>query len=182
MINCTAGGASLDALRLAGEGNLSGKLLIDVANSLNFSRGMSPTLSICNTESLAELIQFEFANVRVVKTLNTVNAQVMVNPSMVPGEHDMFLCGNDPGAKTQVATILRDWFGWRTVIDHTSLRYFFESTLSPNTFWVEMRNLDFTEGAPTKRLNLGEGETTVYAGDASAQFEQAEPFTFLGAT
>lgn len=71
---------------------------------------------------------------------------------------------------------------WRSVIDHTTLRYFFESALSPNTFWVEMRNLDFTEGAPTKRLNLGKGEKTVYAGDASAQFEEAEPFTFLGAT
>lgn len=70
---------------------------------------------------------------------------------------------------------------WRTVIDHTSLRYFFESALSPNTFWVELKNLDFTEGAPVKRLNLGDGEKTIYAGDASAQFEQAEPFTFLGA-
>lgn len=70
---------------------------------------------------------------------------------------------------------------WRTVIDHTSLRYFFESALSPNTFWVELKKLDFTEGAPTRRLNLGEGEKTIYAGDASEQFEQAEPFTFLGA-
>ncbi len=68
---------------------------------------------------------------------------------------------------------------WRTVIDHKSLRYFFESALSPNTFWVELRNLDFSEGAPTKRLRLGEGEKTVYAGDASAQFEQAEPFAFM---
>ena len=69
---------------------------------------------------------------------------------------------------------------WRTVIDHTAKRYFFESALSPNTFWVELRNLDFAEGAPTRRLSLGEGEKTVYAGDASAQFTEAEPFTFLG--
>ena len=117
VFNCTAGTVSLEALRAAGQDNLSGKLLIDVANPLDFSRGMPPTLSICNTESLAELIQFEFSNVRVVKSLNTVNCQVMVDPSMVPGEHDMFLCGNDSGAKTQVATILRDWFGWRTVVD-----------------------------------------------------------------
>jgi penicillin V acylase-like amidase (Ntn superfamily) len=68
---------------------------------------------------------------------------------------------------------------WRTVIDHTSLRYFFESALSPNTFWVELRNLDFSEGAPTKRLTLGEGEAKVYAGDASGQFEKAEPFAFM---
>jgi predicted dinucleotide-binding enzyme len=117
VFNCTAGTVSLEALRAAGQDNLSGKLLIDVANPLDFSRGMPPTLSICNTESLAELIQFEFPSVRVVKALNTVNAQVMVNPAIVPGEHDIFLCGNDSGAKTQVATILRDWFGWRTVVD-----------------------------------------------------------------
>ena len=69
---------------------------------------------------------------------------------------------------------------WRTVVDHTALRYFFESALSPNTFWVELKNLDFTGGAPTLRLPLGEGEKTVYAGDASGRFEPAEPFTFLG--
>ncbi|CAA0133668.1 putative protein YxeI [Mycolicibacterium vanbaalenii] len=70
---------------------------------------------------------------------------------------------------------------WRTVVDHASLRYFFESALSPNTFWVELKNLDFSEGAPTLRLILGEGEKTIYAGDASGQFEPAEPFTFLAA-
>ena len=68
---------------------------------------------------------------------------------------------------------------WRTVVDHKSLRYFFESALSPNTFWVELTNLDFTAGAPTKRLDLGEGEKNIYAGDASAQFQPAEPFTFM---
>jgi choloylglycine hydrolase len=68
---------------------------------------------------------------------------------------------------------------WRTAVDHTSLRYFFESALSPNTFWVDLANLDFSEGAPAKRLNLGDAEKTVYAGDTSAGFAQAEPFTFL---
>ena len=68
---------------------------------------------------------------------------------------------------------------WRTVIDHTSLRYFFESALSPNTFWVELRNLDFSAGSSFKRLELGEGEQTVYAGDASAHFSDAEPFAFM---
>lgn len=70
---------------------------------------------------------------------------------------------------------------WRTVVDHKSLRYFFESALAPNTFWVEVKNLDLSEGAPTLRLSLGQGEKTVYAGDASAKFEPAEPFAFLPA-
>lgn len=69
---------------------------------------------------------------------------------------------------------------WRTAIDHTSLRYFFESALSPSTFWVDLANLDFSDGAPTLRLDLGEGQATIYTGETSAQFERAEPFTFLG--
>jgi choloylglycine hydrolase len=69
---------------------------------------------------------------------------------------------------------------WRTVIDHKDLRYFFESALSPNTFWVDLENVDFAEGAPTLRLTLGEGGRTIYAGDASSSFEQATPFAFLG--
>ena len=117
VFNCTAGGASVEALQLAGEANLSGKVVIDVANPLDFSRGMPPTLSICNTESLGERIQTTFSSARVVKTLNTVNCQVMVNPSLVPGDHDVFVCGNDAAAKSQVTAILRDWFGWRTVVD-----------------------------------------------------------------
>lgn len=69
---------------------------------------------------------------------------------------------------------------WRTAIDHTALRYFFESALSPSTFWVDLKNLDLSEGAPTLRLELGEGQKTVYTGETSAQFKEAEPFTFLG--
>ena len=68
---------------------------------------------------------------------------------------------------------------WRTVVDHKSLRYFFESALSPNAFWVDLKNLDFSEGAPVRRLELGDGERNVYAGEASSKFEPAEPFTFL---
>jgi predicted dinucleotide-binding enzyme len=117
VFNCTSGVASLEALRQAGEANLAGKLLIDLANPLDFSRGMPPTLSVCNTESLGEQIQAAFPKTRVVKSLNTINCQVMVNPSLVPGEHDVFVSGNDAGAKAQVTTILRDWFGWRNVVD-----------------------------------------------------------------
>jgi predicted dinucleotide-binding enzyme len=80
VVNATAGGASLDALRLAGEANLDGKVLIDAANALDFSRGMPPSLLVANTDSLAERIQRAFPGVRVVKALNTMNATLMVNP------------------------------------------------------------------------------------------------------
>ena len=109
--------SSLEALNLAGANNLRGKLLIDIANALDFSKGMPPTLSVCNTDSLAEQIQRTFPELRVVKTLNTVNCNVMVNPSLVPGDHDMFVCGNNPDAKAEVTEILKNWFGWKSVID-----------------------------------------------------------------
>jgi predicted dinucleotide-binding enzyme len=117
LFNCTAGMASLDALRMAGPANLKDKILIDIANPLDFSKGMPPTLAICNTDSLGEQIQRAFPDVKVVKTLNTMNCNIMVNPSRVPGEHDVFICGNDAEAKTLVTQILKDWFGWKSVID-----------------------------------------------------------------
>jgi len=117
IFNCTAGTASLHALNLAGPNNMRGKILIDVANPLDFSKGMPPTLSVCNTDSLGEQIQRTFAETKVVKTLNTVNCNVMVKPSLVPGDHDMFICGNDAAAKEKVTEILKNWFGWKSVID-----------------------------------------------------------------
>jgi predicted dinucleotide-binding enzyme len=116
IFNCTAGSASLEALKMAGAENLSGKVLVDVANPLDFSKGMPPTLTVCNTDSLGEQIQRAFADAKVVKALNTMSNEVMVNPQLVPGEHDAFLCGNDPQAKAQVVEILRA-FGWKSPID-----------------------------------------------------------------
>lgn len=111
VVNATAGTASPEALAAAGPDRLAGKLLIDVANPLDFSRGMPPVLSLCNTDSLGERIQREHPSARVVKTLNTVNADVMVNPAVVPGRHSLFVCGNDGDAKARVASLLTD-FGW----------------------------------------------------------------------
>ena len=116
LFNATAGSASLEALALAGGENLDGKILVDVANPLDFSNGMPPTLTVCNDDSLAEQIQRTFPSTRVVKTLNIVNAAVMVRPALV-GDIDMFLCGNDADAKAAVESVLRDWFGWRSIVD-----------------------------------------------------------------
>jgi predicted dinucleotide-binding enzyme len=117
LLNCTAGSASLDALDAAGAANLRGKILMDVANPLDFSRGMPPRLTVCNTDSLGEQIQRSFPDAKVVKTLNTVNCEVMVQPELVPGAHDIFVCGNDADARKTVAGYLREWFGWTSVID-----------------------------------------------------------------
>ncbi len=111
VFNCTAGEASLDALTAAGAENLAGKTLVDVANPLDFSRGMPPTLAVCNDDSLGERIQAAFPDTKVVKALNTVNARLMVEPSRVPGDHNIFVCGNNEEARSQVTTLLES-FGW----------------------------------------------------------------------
>lgn len=118
LFNCTAGGASLQALEAAGAGNLEGKVLVDVANPLDFSGGMPAKLSVCNEDSLGEQIQAAFPEAKVVKTLNTVNARVMVEPLRVPGDHNVFVCGNDEPAKSTVARLLES-FGWpaETIVD-----------------------------------------------------------------
>lgn len=117
LFNCPQGLASLDALKQAGAENLKDKILIDIANALDFSKGMPPTLAVCNTDSLGEQIQRAFPEVKVVKTLNTMNCNVMVNPGLVKGDHDIFVSGNDAQAKAKVTDILKNWFGWKTVID-----------------------------------------------------------------
>lgn len=116
VFNCTKGEFSLEALHLAGDQNLRGKILVDLANGLDFSKGMPPSLLICNTDSLGETIQQEFPDVKVVKTLNTMSCQIMVNPQLVQGEHDIFICGNDAGAKATISQLLKD-FGWRNILD-----------------------------------------------------------------
>jgi 8-hydroxy-5-deazaflavin:NADPH oxidoreductase len=111
LFNCTAGAASLQALRSTRSEDLAGKTLVDVSNPLDFSRGMPPSLFVSSTDSLGEQIQRAFPEAKVVKTLNTVNHEVMVEPSKVPGEHNVFVCGNDEGAKAGVAELLSS-FGW----------------------------------------------------------------------
>jgi 8-hydroxy-5-deazaflavin:NADPH oxidoreductase len=112
IFNCTNGTASLEALGAAGAENLGGKVLVDVANVLDFSQGRPPAVGVSNDDSLGEQIQRAFPEARVVKALNTVNANVMVDPGVVPGEHDIFISGNDDEAKAQVGELLQS-FGWR---------------------------------------------------------------------
>ncbi len=111
LVNATAGTATLEVLSQAGDEALAGKTLLDVSNALDFSRGFPPRLSVVNDDSLAEQIQRAHPAVRVVKTLNTVTADVMVDPSRVPGSHNVFVSGNDEGAKAQAKEVLTS-FGW----------------------------------------------------------------------
>lgn len=112
IFNCTAGIGSMEALKMAGEKNLNGKIIVDIANPLDFSKGMPPSLAVCNTNSLGEEIQKAFPQAKVVKALNTMWCGLMVNPAMINGgDHSTFVSGNDTAAKEEVKKILKS-FGW----------------------------------------------------------------------
>jgi predicted dinucleotide-binding enzyme len=117
VVNATAGVVSLTELDQAGEENLNGKVLVDVSNPLDFSQGMPPTLSVSNSDSLGEQIQRRFVEAKVVKTLHTMNAFLMVDPAQLAGaDHTVFVCGDDAEAKAKVTELLRD-FGWTDILD-----------------------------------------------------------------
>lgn len=117
VINATSGAGSLDALNQAGSHHLQGKILIDISLPLDFSGG-SLSLFVANTDSLGEQIQRAFPDVKVVKTLNTVASALMVNPgSLADAQHDLFVSGNDADARIEVMGYLKDWFGWKSIID-----------------------------------------------------------------
>jgi hypothetical protein len=115
---CTKGEATLDALAISGPSHFKGKVVVDITNPLDFSRGMPPALltQFANTNSLGEEVQKALPDARVVKSLNIVNCEVMVNPRKSGGDPTMFVCGNDAAAKQSVIEILKS-FGWKDIID-----------------------------------------------------------------
>ncbi|HEY5924138.1 MAG TPA: NAD(P)-binding domain-containing protein [Kofleriaceae bacterium] len=117
VINALSGQGALEVVRSTAAA-LANKILVDISNPLDFSKGMPPSLSVVNTDSLGEQIQRALPNTKVVKTLNTVNAFLMVDPQkLAGGDHTMVVCGNDAGAKAEVTRVLKEWFGWKDVID-----------------------------------------------------------------
>ena len=117
VVNATNGMASVAALGEVGSDHLAGKVILDVANPLDFSQGFPPTLSIKDTDSLAEQIQRAFPESRVVKSLNTVNAAVMVDPAALgDGETTIFAAADDVEARQLVVGVLRE-LGWRDVVE-----------------------------------------------------------------
>ncbi|MFD9353288.1 NADPH-dependent F420 reductase [Streptomyces sp. NPDC060031] len=111
LVNATGGRVSIAALTEADAEHLDGKVLIDIANPLDFSHGFPPSLDPVDTDSLGELIQRTFPRLRVVKTLNTMNCRIMVEPARVAGDHHVFLSGEDADAKKAVRELLYS-FGW----------------------------------------------------------------------
>jgi predicted dinucleotide-binding enzyme len=152
VFNCTAGAVSLEALKMAGAESLKGKILIDVSNPMDFSKGLPPTLipSLGITTSLGEEIQKAYTEAKVVKTLNTMYCDTMVNASLLPGDHDVFVCGNDTEAKARVKEILTDWFGWKSIVDLGDI------TTSKATEMLALAGMYFfgLKGSPMYNLKL----------------------------
>jgi 8-hydroxy-5-deazaflavin:NADPH oxidoreductase len=111
VVNATGGAVTLDVLAMAGAGNLDGKVLVDLSNPMDPGSGFPPTLLVANTDSMGEQIQRAYPGARVVKSLNTINCDVMVDPAIVPGEHVVFVAGEDADAKATVTAMLAE-FGW----------------------------------------------------------------------
>jgi predicted dinucleotide-binding enzyme len=116
IVNATNGGASLEVVTQAGAENLDGKIILDIANPLDFSNGMPPTLFVKDSDSLGEQIQRAFPTARVVKSLNTMNADLMARPGQLSDPGTVFVSGNDSDAKEIVTVLLKD-FGHQDVID-----------------------------------------------------------------
>ena len=112
LVNALQGVGTIEALKSVGEEKFSGKVMLDIANPLDFSQGFPPSLTVCNTGSLGEQIQNAFPDLKVVKSLNTMNAYLMVNPRMIPEDQTVFVSGNDNSAKQTVKQLLQS-FGWK---------------------------------------------------------------------
>lgn len=117
VVNATGGQVSLEALAQV---DLDGKVLLDIANPLDFSAGFPPTLSVKDTDSLAEQIQRAHPSTRVVKSLNTVNGAVMVDPGRLPEPTTIFVAGDDADARALVRSLLVE-LGWTDVVEFDSL-------------------------------------------------------------
>lgn len=116
VVNASSGAATMDVLGLAGADNLAGKVLVDISNPLDFSAGFPPTLFVKDTDSLGEQVQRAFPAAKVVKTLNTLNANLMVDPKTLGQSSTVFVSGDDAAAKEVVVGLLQS-FGHDDVID-----------------------------------------------------------------
>jgi 8-hydroxy-5-deazaflavin:NADPH oxidoreductase len=116
LVLCCAGSAVSAVIDLAGHERFDGKILVDVTNPLDISRGMPPGLFVGVTDSLGEQVQRALPRARVVKCFNTAPAPRMTHPATGEGEGSMFLAGDDEAAKRTVAGLARA-FGWHDVLD-----------------------------------------------------------------
>ena len=148
ILNATNGHVTLDVLHAAGADNLAGKVLIDLANPLDFGPD-GLTLFVKDTDSLAEQIQRAFPAARVVKTLNTLTAPLMTHPDQLSQETTVFVSGNDPDAKAIAVRLLGE-LGHGDVIDLGDI-----STARGTEMWLALWfRIMQSLGTPTFNLKI----------------------------
>jgi 8-hydroxy-5-deazaflavin:NADPH oxidoreductase len=147
VVNAVNGGATLEVLRLAGADHLTGTVVLDASNPLDFSQGMPPTLFVKDDDSLAEQVQREFPEARVVKSLNTLNADLMAHPDLLRSPSTVFVSGDDDEAKQVVVGLLRE-MGHQDVLDLGDL-----STARGAEMWLPLW-LRIMGSLGTARFNL----------------------------
>jgi 8-hydroxy-5-deazaflavin:NADPH oxidoreductase len=111
----TSWSGTQNAVQLATNAALKGKLIIDVTNPLDFSTG-KPQMALGFPNSAGASIQAWLPDAKVVKAFNIITSTRMIDPKFADGHADMFIAGNDAGAKQQTADLLKA-FGWRSAID-----------------------------------------------------------------
>jgi len=146
VVNATSGGVSLDVLKEAGGDNLAGKVLLDVANYLDFSGGFPPTLGIDQSDSLGEQLQRAFPDARVVKSLNTLTADLMVHPHQLGEATTVFVSGDDIDAKSTVMLLLAS-FGHSDIVDLGDI------TTARGVEWLMPAWLRLTAALGTSKFN-----------------------------
>lgn len=116
-----------NAISLAGKDNFKNKIVIDVTNPLDFSKGTPPRMDASYGNSGGERVQKWLPESKVVKAFNIINAYVMHSPKREEGDPDLLIAGNDDEAKKEVTDIAKKW-GWKSIIDMGDIS---------NAYWLE---------------------------------------------
>jgi 8-hydroxy-5-deazaflavin:NADPH oxidoreductase len=112
IVLCTSWSGTSNAIKMADPGNMTGKVVIDTTNPLDFSQGLPPRMAVGVTDSAAEINQRLLPGAKVVKAFNIVGNPHMVHPDFPGGPPTMFICGNDEQAKKMVIESILTPFGW----------------------------------------------------------------------
>lgn len=117
VIIATQWDGTINAIKMADSAtkNFAGKIVIDVTNPLDFSKGMPPKLAVGHTDSAGETVQRLLPDAKVIKTFNIVGNPHMVHPDFPCGPPTMFICGNDEEAKKMIMDSILTPFGWETI-------------------------------------------------------------------
>jgi predicted dinucleotide-binding enzyme len=115
IVLCTSWNGTSNAIKMADPANMTGKVVIDTINPLDFSQGLPPRMAVGITDSAGEINQRLLSGAKIVKAFNIVSNPHMIHPDFPGGPPTMFICGNDEQAKKMVTESVLTPFGWETI-------------------------------------------------------------------